>query len=529
MRPTDETPVNFRSQPDGSYAFEAPATGDTYLVRRSDHPDDGWDLSELTDVWAGTERWVASGFETRRDAADAALREAAQTAAAPAATSTPQTTQDGEVIRLGTDVLVVYPSGDCDTGLVTGFDPSGTGVWVQVPGRKPVLHHPDSVSILEPEQADPYGGPDTDTELADDGTGWTHDPVETPTAILARPFQVRATHRGSCWLEHPGVDHVRYVTVADPFLCHDGDRGDRLHDPMCGLTDQECRERQTALTTPHPADVHNRELLHEVWQLADGRWSCADPLCSGFDIVVAQAIDDATGPTRLGDVADRIGQHLDALAAASVPDPYDDPDSGARPSQPVPGDHSAWLADEPTRADADLERRVDIGPGLVFVEPSDGSAPVGICGDCGYTFRDDGATDTTAHDDLCGSEDGEPYTPADVADRDRAARAAATLRQVPLETLEAILADARYVHQAEARAELDRRLATLARDPAVSKETPPRPQDAWTGGTLARRIRQAQDRLAERPDGFLHQDGDGCGPTADHLVAIGTVLPGPMA
>jgi hypothetical protein len=72
--------------------------------------------------------------------------------------------QSNKPVRLGSEVLLVYPAGDCDVAMVTGISRSGSTVWVQVPGQVAQLVGSESLAPFEAEDMDPI---------------WTDDEVET--------------------------------------------------------------------------------------------------------------------------------------------------------------------------------------------------------------------------------------------------------------------------------------------------------------------------------------------------------------
>ena len=69
--------------------------------------------------------------------------------------------QSDKPVRLGSEVLLVYPAGDCDVAMVTGLERGGEsprGVWVQVPGQVAQLVDVGALAPFEDEDMDPIWG-----------------------------------------------------------------------------------------------------------------------------------------------------------------------------------------------------------------------------------------------------------------------------------------------------------------------------------------------------------------------------------
>jgi hypothetical protein len=74
--------------------------------------------------------------------------------ATPPATEVPEFEQSGKPVRLGSEVLLVYPAGDADVALVTGLERWGRGVYVAVPGSLPQLVDVGALAPFEEEDED---------------------------------------------------------------------------------------------------------------------------------------------------------------------------------------------------------------------------------------------------------------------------------------------------------------------------------------------------------------------------------------
>lgn len=62
--------------------------------------------------------------------------------------------QSDKPVRLGSEVLLVYPAGDCDVAMVTGLERGGEnprGVYVAVPGSLPQLVDVGALAPFETE------------------------------------------------------------------------------------------------------------------------------------------------------------------------------------------------------------------------------------------------------------------------------------------------------------------------------------------------------------------------------------------
>ena len=73
--------------------------------------------------------------------------------------------QSDKPVRLGSEVLLVYPAGDCDVAMVTGIERGGEnprGVWVQVPGQVAQLV---DVGALAPYEDEDFEDEDGETPL----------------------------------------------------------------------------------------------------------------------------------------------------------------------------------------------------------------------------------------------------------------------------------------------------------------------------------------------------------------------------
>lgn len=62
--------------------------------------------------------------------------------------------QTGREVRLGSEVLLVYPAGDCDVAMVTGLERFGRTVYVQVPGQLPQAVDVGALAPYEVEDLD---------------------------------------------------------------------------------------------------------------------------------------------------------------------------------------------------------------------------------------------------------------------------------------------------------------------------------------------------------------------------------------
>jgi hypothetical protein len=60
-------------------------------------------------------------------------------------------------VRLGSEVLLVYPAGDCDVAMVTGLERYGRTVYVAVSGQLPQAVDVGALAPYETEDHDDEG------------------------------------------------------------------------------------------------------------------------------------------------------------------------------------------------------------------------------------------------------------------------------------------------------------------------------------------------------------------------------------
>jgi hypothetical protein len=309
-RPTDVTPVHYRTQPDGAYAFDAPHTGRTFLIRRDEF---GWSASVLESTDLERDVDGVYGHQTRRDATDAALRQdradalANPTRQAAHAALTRQ--EANPVTDFQTDHRPVQPvnlvaDGDDDACQDDLFRGEYDG-WPICPTCA------RERGLIADEPPDGWDG---------DPTAWTADgdPAEPPAATRGRYGDLDSA------IAH-GVDRIATDTLAlvaaDPRASAATRR-----EAAAVLADRDWAEatlpadaaeerlRQIAAGAPTAADVaeqairHTRSAGHETWQRGPA-WTCADPLCDAFEPVAYGALSGGDPDVRRPHVPAQAGQH----------------------------------------------------------------------------------------------------------------------------------------------------------------------------------------------------------------------------
>lgn len=164
----------------------------------------------------------------------------AQQEAEQAALLAPEFEQSDKPVRLGSEVLIAYPEGDADVGMVTGIEGTGQGatIWVQVAGKEPRAFGVEGLAPFEDEDMDP-------SALADERAAGLNLPEE--------PRWSRLPGQSPRWT-------AQYV---------DGGR-----DGYIGIFSPEGKMVDRVQTTwEADAALHNRSRLHEV-AVKGTAWAC---------------------------------------------------------------------------------------------------------------------------------------------------------------------------------------------------------------------------------------------------------------